>query len=264
MAKKVLLILGAVFLFCIASCGVVLFWALRSGSEMQDEFFAAVVSGDPKQVTSQFDPALVEEVDEPVLAAWMQAVTSELGRYQGLSPTDFNTSTKYADGATITESKGTVNFEKGTATSELVFRNGRLVQFSITSDQLTDGWFQGPSDSQLYRQRGERFLTHFLSDEQEPAYAMMHEALQKQVPMDTLQEMIRRATADAGRLKSLSYQSESFDTSDGERLRLRYRVACENQEMDAEVNFQFLGMKGHLMGFNVTPLPAEGSQQGVE
>src|SRR6516225_963927 len=98
MKKKTLLILGIVVVALVAVCGGVFYWIYRSGSAHQDRFFATVESGDVKQLTALFHPDLRQEVDEPVLAAWMTAVRKNLGKYRGLSLTDFHTDIAYRDG----------------------------------------------------------------------------------------------------------------------------------------------------------------------
>src|SRR5438876_578610 len=121
MKKKVWLILGISVVAVVAVCGGLFYWFFRSGSAHQDRFFAAVESGDVKQLTALFHPALLQEVDEPVLAAWMTAVRKNLGKHQGLSPTDFHTDIAYDNGVKTVESKGTVRFEKGTAQSQITY-----------------------------------------------------------------------------------------------------------------------------------------------
>ena len=149
--KKVLMVLGVVFLCLIGGCTVLLIWAQRSGSAHQQKFFTAVLSGDPKKVMALCHPAMKEEVDAPVLGAWMAVVKANLGEFKGLSKTDFNTSTDYKNGHWITESKGTVNFEKGQAQAELRFINGKIVFFHVTSDKIPVAWFKGPVGTELYK-----------------------------------------------------------------------------------------------------------------
>jgi hypothetical protein len=251
MLKKVLTVFGVLFLVIIVSFGGMLFWAQRSGSELQARFFEAVGSGDPQQVTALFHPLLRDEVDEPVLAAWMAEVHDVLGTFQGLSKTDFATSSKLENSETVSESEGTVNFEKGSAKSKLVFRNSKVVEFSVESDQVPPDWFKGPADSKLYRQRGEQFLKHFLNNEPEQAFAMMHEALQKELPLEALRTMIESVQQKAGGLKSLEYLSDRFDNTEGQTLKVLYQVDCEDAQTTAEVDFRFIGLKGHLIAFNM-------------
>ena len=184
--KKVLMVLGIIFLVVIVGFVALLIWAQKSGSGLQEKFFLAVLSGEPNQVTAMLDPSAQKEVDEPVLAAWMQAVKTNLGGFKGLSKTNFNTSVNYKDGAKITESIGTVEFEKGDANSELVFRDDRIVKFLIVSKALPDDWFKGPVSTDLYRRKGKEFLTYVLENEPQKAFDMMHEALQTELPLDAL------------------------------------------------------------------------------
>ena len=249
--KKLLIILGIVFVVLIVLCAGVLFLAQRAGSTQQDAFFAAVESGDVEQVLKLFDSALKEEVDQPVLAAWVKTVNNNLGAYQGLSATDFDTSTKYEGGVKLTESKGTVNFEKGTARSELRFHNDLLVAFSVTSDRIPDDWFQGPADTAIYRRRGEEFLKKLLGGEVEAAYAMMHENLRQQMPLDQLNTSIPEFLGKVGSLKAVNCQSDSYSSEGGQRLKVIYSLDCEKSPATAEVEFQFVGMKGHILGFDV-------------
>jgi hypothetical protein len=249
--KKTLMILGGVFLVLIVGFVGLLVWAHRAGSAHQEKFFQAVLSGDPKQVTALFHPALRDEVDEPVLAVWMKAVKDNLGAFQGLNKTDFNTSSKIEGGATIGESKGTVSFEKGQAQSELKTRDGQIVAFHVTSDKLGGDWFKGPTDTTLYRQRGKECLTYLLGDKCEDAFKMMHENLQKKVPLDQLKAMMADFTGKAGKAKTVTYQSETLEPGGTLTLKVVYKVECEKANPTGTVEFQFDGLKGHLVAFNL-------------
>ena len=248
--KKVLMVLGIVLLVVIAGIVALLVWAGAAGSAMQEEFFAAVLSDDPSKVTAMFHPALNEEVDQPVLAAWMSSFKKNLGSFQGLSKTDFNTSTKYEDGQKITESSGTVNFEKGQANAELVFVDGKLAKFLVKSDKLPDNWFVGPLGTELYQKRGKEFLTHFMSNQPDQAFAMMHPALQKKLPLEKLKELVDQNCSKAGNLQAVNYVSENYDP-DERILVVRYDLECENAKAKPTVKFEFVGLKGHLIAFNL-------------
>ena len=212
-------------------------------------------------------PALREKIDPPILEAWMQEVRGKLGKFQGLSKTDFSTSTKYQGGTKLTESKGTVNFEHGTAQSELEFQDDQLISFFIRSDKIRDDWFKGPADATLYRERGQKFLTHFLNGEGEQAFSMMHEALQKQMPLAKFNTLMAGITAKAGKLQSITHTEDRFDTSEGQRLKVFYLVECANARTTAQVDFQFVGLKGHLVAFDLTgepPAPTKPGEAGKQ
>ncbi len=249
--KKMLMILGGVFLVLIIVCSGVLVWAQRSGSSHQAKFFEAVLSDDPKRVVVLFDPALCEEVDEPILAAWMVAFKRNLGALKGLSKTDFETTSKIENGATVTESKGTVKFEKGQATSELKTRNDKIVRFHVKSDKMPENWFTGPAGTQLYGQRGKDFFTYFLTDKPDEAFKMMHKNLQAKVPPDKLKVMMADFAGKAGKLKSIAYKSETLISGDTPALKVVYTVESEKQKSTGTIKFQFDGLKGHLVAFNL-------------
>jgi hypothetical protein len=251
MIQKVLIVVGTAFLLLLLICAGVLFWAQRAGSARQEKFFAAVTSGDAAQVLALCDPALRADIDEPILAAWMAEVQTRLGRFQGLSATDFNTSAKVTTDGSFTESKGTVNFEHGTAQSELMFRDDLLVRFSIESEQIPDGWFQGLKDTTLYQQRGEEFITRCLNGNLTGASSMMHTKLQEVVPPDKLKTMIDNVVHKAGPLQTVTFEDQQFSTTGGQTLDVRYQLKCEKADLVGNVEFRFIGLKGHLIAFNM-------------
>jgi len=250
--KKVLIGCGVVFLVLIALFVCLLVWAKKTGGKHQEKFFAAIATGDAGKVMAQFHPALSEEVDEPVLEVWIQAVNENLGAYKGLSAADFHTSTKYENGVALTESKGRINFEKGKAQSELKLRDGKLIAFNVTSDSIPKDFFKGPASTDLYRRRGKEFLTLFLENKPDQAFEEMHPNLQKAVPLDKLKDMISKVASKAGALKSITYQSEDITPGDIVKLGVTYKVECEKASTTALVEFQFVGLKGHLVSFDLT------------
>lgn len=248
---KVLKVLGIVFLVIVVLVVGVIVWAHVSGGKHQEKFFQAVLSGEPGQVMAMLDPSVKAKVDEPVLAAWMGAIKTHLGGFQGLSKAKFSTSTKVVNGVKMTESKGTVNFEKGQATSTLVFRNGLLVDFDVDSDKLPKDWFKGPADTKLYQERGKQFVTFLLTDQPDKAEAMMHEKFQKAVPVSKLKGIMERAVGRIGKLKTVTYLSDRFTIDKGQKLKVRYKAAGENGELSPLVTFVFDGLKGHLIAFDL-------------
>jgi hypothetical protein len=250
MLKKILIVLGTALLLLIAMLAVILIWAQRSGSVLQDRFFTAVVSGDPQQVLAMCDPALRDEIDVPVLGDWMAEVRKSLGAYKGLSKTDFDTQAKVTTEGSFKESKGTVHFERGDAASDLVVRNDLLIRFSINSDKIPDDWFHGPSDVSTYRERGETFIRRFFDPDVQAAAVLMHEALRKSLPDDKLKAMIEDVTTKSGALKSVAFETSKFSANDGQTLTMQYRLQCEQARLIADVEFRFIGLKGHLWGFD--------------
>ncbi|MFO0946058.1 MAG: hypothetical protein U1D30_08940 [Planctomycetota bacterium] len=259
MFKKILLALGAVFAVLIVGFVGLLFWAQRAGSQQQEKFFQAVATGDPNAVLELCDPALRDQIDAPVLAAWMAEVHKQLGDYQGLSKANFSTQANATEHGTIVESDGTVHFQRGDATSNLEFRDNLLIKFSINSDKIPPGWFTGPADTTLYRERGEQFIRKFFERDPKGTADMMHEALRRTVPDSKLQSMIDEVAGNAGSLKSIEFQDAKFNADDQQTLFVTYRVDCEKSLLDAIVEFQFEGLKGHLLGFNFKDVKPPGS-----
>ncbi len=250
MFKKLLMVFGAALLLLVAAVAAVLIWAQRAGSEQQEKFFTAVSSGDPQQVLALCDPALAEQVDAPVLGAWMKEVQKQLGAYRAMSATDFNTSMNATDQGTVITSKGTVHFEKGDAKSDLTFTNGKLTAFEINSDKISGDWFQGFSDTKLFRDRGEEFIRKFFAKDVAGTAALMHEALRKEAPDDKIKSMMDAVVGAAGPVKSIKYLKEKFTTEDGQQLLIDYEVEAEKAKVVFDVKFRFIGLKGHLAGFN--------------
>ncbi|MBA4020074.1 MAG: hypothetical protein C0483_23145 [Pirellula sp.] len=250
MFKTLLLVLGAGALLLVGSCVAFLVWAQRAGSEQQEKFFMAVSSGDPQKVLDLCDPGMTEQVDAPVLGAWMAEVQKQLGAYKAMSSTDFNTSMSSDDKGTVITSKGTVHFDKGDAQSDLTFTNGKLTAFEINSDKIKGDWFQGFSDTKLYRDRGEEFIRKFFSKDLAGATPMMHEELRKQAPDDKLKSMMEAVADAAGPVKSVKFLKEKFTTDDGQRLLIDYEVVGEKAKVAFTVKFTFVGLKGQLLGFD--------------
>lgn len=249
--KKILLAIAALSLVMLLLCGGVLFWAYRAGSVIQNEFFTAVGSGDPQQALNLMHPALRAEIDPPVLAAWMKEVQTKLGDYQGISATEFSTSTRYENGRQVTQCQGNVLFTHGTATSELVFHDGQLTRFQIESPQIPKRWFQGPEDTSIYQEHGRQFLTAFFSNKSDVAFGLMHEALQEAMPKERLVELTGKLTEALGALQSIDYTKDEFTTGDDESLVIYFKVIGEKDSTTASTRFQFIGMKGHMTAFDM-------------
>jgi hypothetical protein len=80
---------------------------------------------------------------------------------------------------------------------------------------------------------------------------MMHAALQKKMPLDTLKQALESMLAQTGKLKSITCEREEFKSGeDGESLTVHFRIAMENGPVNGLVEFQFDGLKGHIIAFN--------------
>jgi hypothetical protein len=247
---RLLKVLGLAFLVLIVMFAALLFWAARTGSKYQDEFFKAVASGRTEPVLALMAPTLRADVDEPLLAAWIKLVNTRLGPYQGLRKTDFQTASRVVDNATVTESSGTVDFQHGSAKSQLVFRDGQLAGFYVQAEQIASADLM-PASTALYRERGQQFLTHLVSGDPAQAFAMMHEELKKAVPLEKLEKSVPAVREQGGPLQSITWEKDELDASHGQRLKVFYKVQMAKQAKQGMVAFQFRGFKGHLVAFEL-------------
>lgn len=254
MARRRFMSCGVVFLGFILLCAGAAYWLLKPARNVQQRFFAALDSGDSGKLMKLFDPGLREQVDEPILGAWMAVVSGHLGPFKEIINEESETSTQVRDGVEMLVSRATIRFEKGTAKSELVSHDDKIVKFSVKSESIPPDWLKGPRGTKLYRERGRQFLTHLLGTDCQAAYAMMHSALQEALPLSKLQAMVD-ANASAGKLQSVAYASERLlpgeRADDGPELEIFYDVRCQNAHGTAAVSFRFSGMKGHILAFDL-------------
>ena len=61
--------------------------------------------------------------------------------------------------------------------------------------------------------------------------------------------------AAAGKLRSITYDSESVEPDVGFDLTIFYRVECENASGLASITFQFTEMRGHILAFDLDARP---------
>ncbi len=218
-------------------------------ADVQQDFFSAVQSGQVKQLTKQMRPELLVEIDEPVLAAWMNAINEKLGSVKNIQQTGFSNEGGLTN--RIKTSDATIHFERGTATSSLKTVNGELIGFNVTSAELGDDWFQGPTTTTVYEEMGLTFIKRFLAGQTDDAYAMCHPALQEVIDAETFAQMSQGIRENAGALKSATFKSSRMDLSDGgQTLLLNFNINCEEATGTCEIKVQFVGMKGHLLGYD--------------
>ena len=215
----------------------------------QQDFFRALQSGQVKQLTEQMRPELLEQVDEPVLAAWVNAMNEQLGAVRSIKQTSFE---KEANLTISTEkTEATVEFERGTATSSLKTANGKIISFNVVSAELDEDWFQGPADTKLYQELGKTFIKRFLNGQANDAYAMCHPALQEVVDADAFVVMVEQIRGSAGSLKEATFKESRMDLSaGGQTLLLDFDINCEKATGTCEIKIQFVGLKGHLLGYD--------------
>ena len=215
------------------------------------EFFADVAAEDVDLFLGKSTDDLKRDVDAPVLQAWMERFNEKLGAFQSTS--GFNYGVNHTDGVTTTKISGTATFAQGEADVELVYYDNKLAGFTVKAPSLEGDWFTGPKDTTLYQERTQTFLTEFANGRTTEAYEMMHEALQKEVTDESLAKMTKSVGGEMGELKEIQIVGDEFSNDDGQVLTVNARVVGAKNTMDGTVDFRFIGLKGHLIGFNVSP-----------
>lgn len=232
--------------------GSLLVVANRAGENSQRPFFEAVATGNPDNVIAMLDENVQSDLDAPVLAEWMKAVNERLGKYQSISPTNFRTHFATENGETTTTSSGTILFDRGEATSEIVYVDDKIVKFKIDSPLLEEKWFEGPSSSELYFDRAARFYQQFADNELDAAYESMHEALQEDVTPQSFAEMRTAVESIAGDINQIAVVGAEFTDDDSQKLQVQLKLHGLNSDLNATADYQFIGLRGVLIGFQMS------------
>lgn len=250
MGKVLKIIVGLVLVAVLGFAGL-LYWAHDAGESAQEDFFKAVLSGEPAQVQALFHPDMATQVDEPVLAAWMQAVELHLGAFKGMSGSHFNTSVNYKNGKKVVESKGTVKFERGDATSNLKYIDDKIVAWEVQSDAMPANWFTKLDEVSLYDTSARTLLTALMKGEEEAALALMHENLRKKFAPGSLAQSLAGVVERHGELEGIEALPTEFVAGPPAELLLRYTLRGSKGSLPALVRFRIEGMRMHLLGLAV-------------
>ncbi|MEZ6074042.1 MAG: hypothetical protein R3C10_28135 [Pirellulales bacterium] len=233
---------------------VILIWFIAataradSGAVTESRFLQALDRGDTAAVIALLHPAARKEVDEPVLATWVTAMHERLGPHVAVR----RIASSQAHGLTGTQIETTsdVQFERGKAEVDITVLDGQVIGFHVNSEQLAD-WFQGPRQIEPYDVVAQAFIRAFLREDSGKSRSLMHPALREAVSFEQLDDMIKKVTANGGCLKSMRLVGQRF-SSEGTSptLFVTYDIECERATGRCEIEFQFVGMKGYLFGFD--------------
>ena len=249
--SKLLKIILILVLAIVVGVAAMLIWGHGKGAKIQETFYQAVLSGDPQQVRDLFHADFKDPPDPEVLAAWMAAVKEHLGAFKGLAKTKFSTKTGTSNGRTVTTSKGTVLFEKGEGDSEIQHTDDKLNFFKLTSDKLPENWFQALPDTASYEANGKTLLEELVTGKIEAARARMHENLRAKVPVEQLTKSSAHIAQGLGTLQSLTVTSRTFTPGTPAELAIEYDIAGSSGNADGYIRYQFVGWRGHVLGFNL-------------
>ena len=217
-------------------------------SNFQEQFYQSMGQGDLETVYQLFHPALREEVDRPVMGAWVEAAQANLGPCLSIERIE-SSRTQQLTGLRL-EVSSIITFAKGVADGTLTVLDGQIIAFEVQSEKMVD-WFQGPSEVGLYAETAEAFMTAFLSNEVTAAWERMHPALQEAVGKDAFEVMMAKVASNGGMVKNLQIRSHQFTLEDdSQKLILLYDLECQWASGTCKIEFEFAGMKGHLIAFD--------------
>ncbi len=217
-----------------------------TGVRLAKTFFEKCMANEVDELYEMFDESLQAEVDVAMLKTFAAAIRNQLGKQQIMgTPTYQNLADDPKSFGLVTDAM----FEKGLCQPSFSFQGEKLVGFNIDSEQL-NGWFTGVDSVDEYRDRGLAFIKVFIEQNVEQAFNMVHPVLQEDLVDGKLAAMIQAVTERLGPVKSVEFARPLQEINDDyQKLYLYYTVVGENETMQAELTFQFAGMKGHFVGF---------------
>jgi hypothetical protein len=215
--------------------------------DLEERFYCAIGNGDVDTALRMLHPAVLEKVDRPVFAVWIDALNTNLGHHR--SVTSHSSSRTHRLTGTRIELTSTVTFEQGTAEASITILEGKVIAFQIQSDKMKN-WFQGPEDVAQYAETAETFIAKFVAGDVAEARTLMHPVLQDAVA-ENFDSMVHQISDHSGKLKTATLREHRFSL-DGlsPALFLLYDLNCENAQGTCEIEFQFVGLKGYLLGFD--------------
>lgn len=233
---------------CLLAINLSFVAATRAAVEPQD-FFKAVESGQADQLTKLMIPELQVEIDEPILAVWMKALNERLGKVVSIQETSRSTQRTFV--GSKTEMTADVQFERGTASFEMKLVDGKMIAFDVETDDLGSDWFQGPSETKLYQELGAKLIRTILTAQADKAYDMCHSAVHEAIDPEGFRKLVTMIAERGGEMQSIEFKDSRMEIDgNSQMLILNYDITCEQLTGSCEVKIQFIGLKGHLMGFN--------------
>ncbi|MEM9585812.1 MAG: hypothetical protein AAGA03_00910 [Planctomycetota bacterium] len=257
--KKRLIALLIMAVVSVSGLGALLYGASRANQALQQPVMEAIAEEDASGFLQLCSPELRLQIDRPLLEDWLTAMHQSLGDLQHTSGQDFDVRVQLNSAGKITRCRGQVVFQRGIATSKLVFLNDRLVEFDIESDTLPSGWFRGPGDTSIYESHATKMMENLLAGEIDAVTPMMHPALQENVPPAKLKQIRQVVMQWVGQQPKIATTRAEFhranepNPGDDEKLVVHGDVVGPAGKANMTVTFLFIGMKAHVVEFNFTP-----------
>lgn len=223
-----------------------------TGQQLQEAFESAIQSRKADNVLRMLTNEIRSEIDEPVMQRLLEQINTNLG--PAVSRTQTGLRSIVNEHRHIIESVAEVTFENGDATIELSSVDGNLSGFNISSKKLIN-WLDRPSSNTLYERMGSDFIRTLMLGNVDTAFEMMYPILQKQLGRDDFAAMaeVTRGTIDADNdLRIAVNNSRMLETKPDSAPTMLIDFDLRNGDVigTCEIKIQFVGMRGHLLGFH--------------
>ncbi|MEC8553809.1 MAG: hypothetical protein VXZ82_02265 [Planctomycetota bacterium] len=135
----------------------------------------------------------LENIQPQTLQAYCTALNKHLGKLKSGPEPEGWFSWEGKLGTRIVA--GASEFEKGSCEFKLVFSQGKLLDVLVSSEQMPDDWFQGPSDPQGFAKRAEelvRLMFSQESDSSEQAQMFFEGSYRKNITVQQIQQLQKK------------------------------------------------------------------------
>lgn len=237
----------------------------EAAAELQPEyekFLSVVGDNDFDGAYKMLHPRLKEEVDEPIMKLWMQVRHDAIGRFKRFAA-DYESKTVYNNGSKRFRGIGQAEFTNTVTEANVTLLDGQILGFALKSDLMPDDWFSQLKDTKYYEQKAEAFLKNWVDGKYESAFGQIHENLKTQFPVEKFKESMEAFNTNFGKVESIELVGSKVLSDDRDLVSCMFKATFENgAQADPTVNFEFSGLKGHIIGFNF-PNPSTGNPENT-
>ena len=170
---------------------------------IHERLFLALEFGDVRRVIDLLYPSVRDQIDPPVMAAWMEEVQSRLGKFRAAVPRGHSTVVVDEFGSELVRSCAVAKFERVKRSPKLSPLAGRLRGYSSHRIALTIGTYCASTRKSIAREPKSSCASIFGGDGP-CAYDMMHPNLQRNLPWQEFAKIVADAKQAGGLESSIS------------------------------------------------------------
>ncbi|EKD82440.1 MAG: hypothetical protein ACD_39C01297G0003, partial [uncultured bacterium] len=181
----------------------------------------------------------------------------ECGNFDGLNMNGMSFSDKTSNGKRTQDYSGNFRFAKKEIAMEMNFLNGLLFGFLVKDTAVAQAALKEanviPAGAEKrYVKKAEEFWQAGLSGNEAAAFALMNEAVQKQFGRESIVEMLKNVSDKNGKVVAIKFLSSRPKEPDSNKSLFFFSLDFpEAKDVPAHITFEFVGLKGHLVGFSV-------------